>query len=68
MSKVTFRESGFAEGKKIFCSYKGYSFGQIHRSNNAYWYIEFEEGLEISSGKILRAIAKKLDKLNGKDK
>jgi len=68
MSKVTFEKFGFAEGKKIVCGYKGYSFGEIHRSNNRCWYMQFAEGLEISNGKILRAIAKKLDKLNHVDK
>ena len=68
MSKVIFEEHGFAEGKKIDCIYKDYLFGQISRHSNAGWYVEFEEGLEISSGKILRGIAKKLDKLNHEDK
>ena len=64
MSKVIFEKHGFAEGKKIDCIYKDSLFGQIIRHSNAYWYVEFEEGLKIISGKILRAIAKKLDKLN----
>jgi len=74
MSKVTFKKYSLGMGKIIiYCTYNGCPFGKIHQSNNdnpfnnLLWYIQFDKDIEISDGKILRAVAKKLDKLNRAD-
>ena len=67
MSKITYKEYEHcgAVGYECYFDDDEVYFGKIFKHDNHIWYFKFREGTSCSLPKIFRAIAGKLEELNG---